>query len=1786
MLNGFFQIKKISDLTRLCVLPVMILSIFLSFYLCVDMEKIQDKSQELVKNAIPHVLSTQQSAINLVQLKRNIEIMITAPDLARARQAYVDTRALVNEYDVYNSVELSERCQNVLVEVNRLWKLRLQIDELRFSANSSLHFMDALMYLIYQNEPALFPEFDNIRSNYINLYQGTELLPNVYSDHEYYYELMRARLISGDSSTPVLGDHGPMSRPDSERSVINQGELSAASSADSTESVVSTESDAAKSAASAEDAVLADATVADNDVADNAAESTPEDPSPSVAVTTVEQSVSPAVTPDGALFTPIAAGAANADKPSHDEIVAAALASAKSVEKRVVDSFSGASRLFPTSMAAKAQAADGDTLEETAEAALTSGQDHLSFGSHAQHFDANNKEAAEQTTDIGSARTFADNKLDEGQQWRLLRMYHQELDRFGPLWELFVKLHHAFIRDSQQVLHEIDEMSLSYTSGETNMLYRDLSEISYIAAETMPMVMVTIGFSIAGFWLVLFLINRFIIVPLKNIARILIKFRHTKSIDKDVYQRFATQEHLIELREVIDVLPQIFADFSRMSQDSTVLQQRYDALLNHSKYDALTKVFNRGSLNELIKEAGTNTPANFAILMVDIDHFKNLNDTMGHQRGDEVLFAVAQTLQHNLSKRDKVFRYGGEEFCIILNEISAINAFKVASRLCDTIRNLKLINEGVPSKTVTVSVGLSLVTSCVGQFRIEELISQADKALYLAKRNGRNRVVVCPRSLVLPNESGSAGVFADEQPQLQPKEAEATKTSSKAATHVAKLAAAVKANAALATSVSDAALAASALAAPVAPAPATEETETSEPVAPLQGSGRAPSLDAVAAEASYLENVRSSFDHVPPAPDAVAAVVAASQKEVRTPEAKADDAASSVAATSQDSLTDSAVTAAAYTDTAATQEAVTKDDGASVSTASAAAELSSSEQITATTEAHTSDPATTATSKSQEQSATAEDVGAQSATVTTAAAPVSMPLTAPQEQALPVAEITLPAMGPTAATTTTSSTSEVSGIMRTGMPLEANNGEQVTPLAMVSIGHQSNGEREVSVINGKLTETGESTELEFGAQASSSTAAQSKTPASLAPSESAGAGAVIDEEAEPHLDDIATLGHRGRALFKWQRFKDQLRRENKHHKRQETYLRNDPLQTETEEQAHEVIARARAKALLHLKTEAEARQQQHQEVVSQENEVIEEGDGGLAVYFRSDKQSDNDDSDDAASAYDRAYAEYEANNAAALAAAADAEAASADTVAVATDAATADAEATAADAKAATADAKAATADSDANATDAEAAASAAEATAEATAKEDAAAEYEQDDDYYTASNATCLLAGAFDAELQDQEELAKKREQARAKAKAQKEEKQRRDAATERLGAAIYGASASEVAALSAQRQQAQQQYEANVQPVAAGAPSSAIESQTSSPLMLMEKQRQQDTAAAFGLDEEGQNVKPLLDEDLINTLIAANTDGGLIEDVLQTHGGKLVNPEFNAPASLFCIDMFFPHKRRHIRNSEGKIIGYSANVHGSKGKALLEAEGLGQAGANYFLADYNHPESKEHEAILEGRVSSQVMQNLAAKGAEDTATADAVDAAEAEATSADATADDALSAEEKSVADMNLIEAGKAFSQKLRDLYELFSGRGDELHIEEELERSVEQHLEHEASGGHRFMQQFTQNMHHGEDVLAAETAAANATAESAQDAAPHAVSDAAPATSSTVATATAATALPQAKLATGPKVVKTGIATMEMVPEPAVSVLNYGFEAAGKVNLAEEPYAATTLKSAAHP
>ena len=798
MFSRFFQIRKISDLTRICILPVMVLSIFLSFYLCVDMEKIQDKSQDLVKSAIPNVMATQQSAINLVQLKNEVELMVTAPDMARARQAYSDALMFINELHSSTNQELTRHSVDILFSLNHLWKLRLQLNDMRVSVNDSLHYMDTLLRLIAHEKPDLFPEVVLVNSNYIELFQSNTKLRNLLQDHINYAQMIRQRMhLKGK---PIGDKHAAQDHTISEY-VLAERTLAERTLAERT-LAERTAPEVPKVSSWEEALAIAEATTddgAEGSESSEVAESTKNAEAEATASAAPEsigsrrpqelEDLEWIYDDDNIYSVKDEAQIEQDNEAAWTQAVAEMEKMAPDVDWHLLDHTHSDQRDAYAeeyaSFIAAADAADaaGATADATGAAAaseeasqeLSASADNaepagfISAEDQLKNKGLNESEIAHNRAllsimnhgmtesalpeDDSLAAAAATVSSHEGVRARalvhLLALYESELKSFEPRWHIFMKLHHVFAYDAHNLLFSLDEISQSYTSGETDLLHKELSEISDLATETMPMVMVTIGFSLVGFWLVIFMLNRYIMVPLKNIARILIKFRHTKNISAQKYEAFASQEHLVEIREIVDVLPQLFADFSKMSEKSDVLEQRYDELLKHTKYDALTKILNRGSLNQLIKEVGTKTPAHFAVAMIDIDFFKNLNDTMGHQRGDEVLFAVAQTLQGNLSKKDLVFRYGGEEFCVILSEISAINAYKVASRLCKTISELKLINEGVPSNVVTVSIGLSLVTSSESQFRVDELINQADKALYLAKRNGRNQVVACPRSMVV-----------------------------------------------------------------------------------------------------------------------------------------------------------------------------------------------------------------------------------------------------------------------------------------------------------------------------------------------------------------------------------------------------------------------------------------------------------------------------------------------------------------------------------------------------------------------------------------------------------------------------------------------------------------------------------------------------------------------------------------------------------------------------------------------------------------------------------------------------------------------------------------------------------------------------------------------------------------------------------------------------------------------------------------------------------------------------
>jgi len=129
---------------------------------------------------------------------------------------------------------------------------------------------------------------------------------------------------------------------------------------------------------------------------------------------------------------------------------------------------------------------------------------------------------------------------------------------------------------------------------------------------------------------------------------------------------------------------------------------------------------------------------NLSISMIDIDHFKRINDSYGHTVGDQVLFQLANILQENIRNPDTVGRYGGEEFLLVLPNTSLKDAGEQAARLCKCIRETD-INIGEMIK-MTVSIGVAEFKH--GQENWQKFLSRADLALYDAKNSGRDRWAV------------------------------------------------------------------------------------------------------------------------------------------------------------------------------------------------------------------------------------------------------------------------------------------------------------------------------------------------------------------------------------------------------------------------------------------------------------------------------------------------------------------------------------------------------------------------------------------------------------------------------------------------------------------------------------------------------------------------------------------------------------------------------------------------------------------------------------------------------------------------------------------------------------------------------------------------------------------------------------------------------------------------------------------------------------------------------------
>lgn len=224
-----------------------------------------------------------------------------------------------------------------------------------------------------------------------------------------------------------------------------------------------------------------------------------------------------------------------------------------------------------------------------------------------------------------------------------------------------------------------------------------------------------------------------------------------KDVTRDIPVLFLTKDH--ESCHIAKALDSGGSDYVTKPFVPVELQARVRAVLRAKRagdvlreqalFDPLTNLANRRAFDEGLRASVSDYARNghaFSLLILDLDHFKAVNDTYGHGVGDEVLIQVGAAIRKMSRPYDVAARYGGEEFGLILNQTDLEEARGIGNRLLEAIRQLS-VPAGDQRIRVTASAGLTCTSACDTEIGAKCILEQADAALYEAKRRGRNRLV-------------------------------------------------------------------------------------------------------------------------------------------------------------------------------------------------------------------------------------------------------------------------------------------------------------------------------------------------------------------------------------------------------------------------------------------------------------------------------------------------------------------------------------------------------------------------------------------------------------------------------------------------------------------------------------------------------------------------------------------------------------------------------------------------------------------------------------------------------------------------------------------------------------------------------------------------------------------------------------------------------------------------------------------------------------------------------------
>ena len=223
--------------------------------------------------------------------------------------------------------------------------------------------------------------------------------------------------------------------------------------------------------------------------------------------------------------------------------------------------------------------------------------------------------------------------------------------------------------------------------------------------------------------------NELVIMPLKA---------------KDKVIGLITADNLFTQKNITPEDLRIFTMLANQAGLAIENSRLYEMVKHKSNTDSLTELWNHGFFQEKILEQielHRKDGSHLSLLMLDIDDFKKLNDTFGHQKGDVVIIKIADILKHSARADDYVCRYGGEEFAILLPLTNKEEAHKLAEEIRKKVE-LNLSNHLITDQAYPITLSLGLASFPPDAQNKEELIAKADKAMYIAKFSGKNQTVL------------------------------------------------------------------------------------------------------------------------------------------------------------------------------------------------------------------------------------------------------------------------------------------------------------------------------------------------------------------------------------------------------------------------------------------------------------------------------------------------------------------------------------------------------------------------------------------------------------------------------------------------------------------------------------------------------------------------------------------------------------------------------------------------------------------------------------------------------------------------------------------------------------------------------------------------------------------------------------------------------------------------------------------------------------------------------------